>query len=397
MSRPDEITYLFEKALRNEITPHERVKLFQLLGDEAHSEEVEALFNKARLDFDHQGVFFTEKESSQALDTLVAKVGKRTYRPNNTGIASWIAAASVVIVMSIAVYFYLGWKSPAPSFSKRANKYSIHPARKRATLALGNGKLIDIDALGNGTLQEGNIRIHKTNDGQLVYQIEKTNREDEVKQHVLSTPRGGHFQILLPDSSKVWLGPESSLHYPTRFEGDKRSVFLIGEAYLEVAKNTKMAFEVNTPVSTVQVLGTNFLISAYEDMDETTTTLIEGRVQVSAQRGSGTSSRPCLLQPGQRASINKYTNAITLQSVDLEDALAWKNGYFAFHGDGIQDVMRTIAKWYDVDVIFKGDLSRETFMGTVSRFDDIHTLLQTIALTGGVHFTIEGRKIMVMK
>ncbi|MEH6306758.1 DUF4974 domain-containing protein [Olivibacter sp. CPCC 100613] len=391
------ITFLFDKAMRMEITQEERLELFELIENEHLKKDVDDVFLQARLNFEHTETFFNNEESSRMIDKLigVAKPKERErYRMNPL---KWMVAALVLILFGSAIFLYYSHKSIMIQPRNYTENGVIRPARDRATLLLGNGKIIDLENIGNKVVKEGDVTITKTTSGQLVYQVGKGDPADEIKQNVLSTPRGGRFQVLLPDGTQVWLGPISSLRYPTRFEGAKREVTLTGEAYLEVAKNQKMPFIVRAGDAVVQVMGTNFLVSAYEDMNETMTTLFEGKVRVSAAYSTLETSPPQVLSPGQQASINKETKVISIRAVDTEDALAWKNGYFVFHGNNIQQVMKTIARWYDVDVTYQGDLSGETFIGTVSKFDQIEKLLQTIELTGGVHFKIEGRKIIVMK
>lgn len=391
------ITFLFDKAMRKEITQEERLELYELLSDNSSKKVVEDLFLQARLSFEHGKTFFNEEESSQMIHKVLGGKEQPTNNTRRVDVLKWLVAAIVLITFSVGALFYYDRKPSHIQPVTYAEKDAIKSVRNQATLLLGDGSLVDLEAIDNKTVKEGDITISKTKDGQLVYHAAKANPTGEIKQNILSTPRGGQFQVQLPDGTHVWLGPSSSLSYPTRFEGAKREVRLEGEAYLEIAKNKEMPFEVQTVDATIHVMGTNFLISAYEDMEEITTTLVEGKVRVSAKDNSSRTPTAKILNPGQQARINKQTKAISLKNVNLEDALAWKNGYFVFHGDDIQQVMKTIARWYDVDVTYQGDLTGETFIGTVSKFDRIEKLLQTIELTGGVHFKTEGRKVIVMK
>lgn len=389
------LIFLFNKAIHKEITQEERSELHKLLTENSSRKVVVDLFSQARAGFEYKDSFFSEGESSQLVNKVLGAAKPTDARIKRINIMKWVAAAMILTVIGVGFLFY---KDHQPSLVKPENyaKDEIQPIRDKATLQLGNGKIVDLEALGGKGVQEGNVTISKTKEGQLIYKVAKGGEMGEIKRNILRTPRGGQFQVLLPDGSQVWLGPASSLTYPTRFEGEKREVELEGEAFLEVAKNQKMPFEVQTSDMTVHVMGTNFLISAYKDMNEATTTLLAGKVRVSVKSNSFNSSVKTL-SPGQQVRINKQTKLISLQKVNLDDALAWKNGYFVFNGDDIQQVMKTIARWYDVDVIYKGDLSGETFIGTVSKFDRIDKLLQTIELTGGVHFKIEGREITVMR
>jgi ferric-dicitrate binding protein FerR (iron transport regulator) len=305
-------------------------------------------------------------------------------------------AAMLFLAFGLFLYFKSGGENPSPAFlAKHTVQEVIVPGGNKALLTLADGRVIRLDQAGDGLLaNEAGTRIVKTEDGQIFYEPVNINgTKSGPSYNTISTPRGGEYRVILPDGTKVWLNAESSLHYPSRFSSDKRIVELVGEAYFEVNKQ-HIPFFVKSSVQTVEVLGTHFNVNAYKNNSSVKTTLLEGSVRVSGAtiKGSGTK----VLQPNQQSAVSAGVDAIRVSSVDASKAVAWKNGYFAFYDENIVQVMSTLARWYDIDVIYQGDMSNKMFGGTISRFENIETLLKTIELTGSVRFRIEGRKVIVM-
>ena len=195
---------------------------------------------------------------------------------------------------------------------------------------------------------------------------------------------------MLPDGTKVWLDAGSSISYPVAFTGNSRRVRLTGQGYFEVAKNKEKPFYVEVNRSEVKVLGTHFNISAYEEDPENTTTLLEGSVQISKN------GKAALLQPGQQASIAAGSDHIVVSEANIDDVMAWKNGYFIFNDDDIRGIMRKVSRWYDVDVDYRGDFAGRHFGGTFYRSKGINELLNHLERIGKLHFKVAGRRVTVM-
>jgi ferric-dicitrate binding protein FerR (iron transport regulator) len=305
----------------------------------------------------------------------------------------WMAVAAAVALLIISAGAYLllqPHKQPLPIADVR--QPVITPGGNRAVLVLADGTQIPLDSAVNGALaQQGNTQIIKPDSGHLTYTHNGGTPNAEVQYNTLRTPRGGQFQLQLPDGTKVWLNAASSLKYPTAFTGKERNVELTGEAYFEVAHSSTLPFRVNinTGRMKVDVLGTRFNIMAYEEEELVKTTLLEGAVKVT---GDGNGKR---LEPGQGASLNKRNGTMeVLDHVNMEEAVAWKNGSFQFEGNDIQSVMRQIARWYDVDVVYKAPVPAH-FRGIIPRNAQVSQLLHTLELTGEVHFEIRGKQIIV--
>ena len=268
--------------------------------------------------------------------------------------------------------------------------HDVAPGGNRAVLTLANGSQIILDSAANGNLaQQGNTKIVKLDSGQLAYNS-LNERSDDVLYNTISTPRGGQYQIVLADGSKVWLNAASSLKFPTAFTGKERKVELTGEGYFEVAKNARMPFRVAVTGMTVEVLGTHFNINAYIDESTIKTTLLEGSVKVAK------SDRQLVIKPGQQAELTPNAEFIIHNSIDVDEVMAWKNGLFNFNKADIKEIMRQAARWYDVDVVYEGNISGEKYIGKVARNTNLSEMMKILELNG-VKYRIDGRKITVMQ
>lgn len=319
------------------------------------------------------------------------------------GFNKWIGiAASLILLLSIGVYSYQHQHSHEAQMARlRAN--DIKPGGKKAVLTLASGKKIVLTDAVNGALAtEGGVKITKTADGQLEYTVSGTDAGTEVLYNTIETPRGGQYLIHLPDGTNVWLNAMSSLTFPTVFTGNRRLVKLKGEGYFEVAKmkadnGKKMSFMVVANQQTVLVSGTHFNVNSYADEGKTRTTLLEGSVNVlSVERGQDpkTMFRVVKLNPGQQAEFSN--GRLKVHPVNTEEAIAWKNGKFKFTNENIESLMRKVSRWYDVEVEYRGDISKEGFGGQVSSSRNVSEVLEVLQLTGLVHFEIEGRRIIVL-
>lgn len=334
-------------------------------------------------------------ESEEALRQRILNAVQKHTNSKPT-IKLWpriVAAASIVICMGIGYYFYTNTDS---SSTEIMVKNDIGPGGNKAILTLADGSRITLTDSKNGDLAvQSEIKITKTNDGQLIYTIyglPKNNNKATIAYNTIETPMGGTYQLRLPDGTKIWLNAASIIKYPVSFASQKerRITLLNGEAYFEVAKDKKHPFIVQSDQQEVEVLGTHFNISSYDDESSVKTTLIEGSVKVYNKLES------VILRPNQQASLSK--NGIVISSdLSTDDVIAWKNGLFSFDDEPIESVMNKIARWYNVDIDFQSKNSNQVFTGTVSRFENVSKVLEKLELTGVVHFKIKGRRIIVMQ
>ncbi|MET1056995.1 MAG: FecR domain-containing protein [Pedobacter sp.] len=300
------------------------------------------------------------------------------------------AAASLLLVLGTGLFFYHADRTTSmPKLAKTSiYKNDIAPGGVKATLTLADGRKITLDGAKNGELAaETGITITKTADGQLVYTVSDSKSKNTAAFNTISTPKGGQYQVRLPDGTEVWLNAASSLKFPVSFNNSKqRKVELQGEAYFEVAHNKQKPFVVKTHRQDVEVLGTHFDVNSYPDEPVTKTTLLEGSVKLNGAT---------ILKPGQQG-ISKGSS-INVKQVDVDDELDWKNKQFILNDEDLQVVMRRLARWYDVDVVYEGKPADIQFVGVVSSTRNISGVLKLMERTGKVHFKIEGNKITVLK
>ena len=306
-----------------------------------------------------------------------------------------VSVAAVIIVLAgFGIFFWLRRADPHKPLSaqtKTERNVEIKPGGDKAVLTLANGSQIILDNVQNGIVAtQSGISIRKDANGKVVFDASAVAaRNSTPGVNTITTPRGGQYQVVLPDGSRVWLNAASSLKFPTFFPGKERNVELTGEAYFEVAKNKSKPFKVLSQNQTVEVLGTHFNINAYSDEEVTNTTLLEGSVRISKRSADGKGENgERLLKPGQQAKLGAD---IQVSNADVQAAVAWKNGYFVFAHEPIQSIMRQLSRWYDVDVVYQGKATTENFTGTISRFENISEVLDMLQLTGAVHFKIESQ------
>ena len=305
---------------------------------------------------------------------------------NRPRVGRWVAAAAVVLlVASGATLWGISHRTDAQKPVAKASEV-IRPVGNKAFLTLGDGSVVDLDTARDGVLAEnGKTKIDKQA-AHLVYGGEA--QGPDTVYNTLSTPKGGIYMVTLSDGSKVWLNASSALRYPTQFRGATREVELTGEAYFEVAAAPSQPFKVKVDGMTVDVLGTHFDVMAYGDEPSITTTLLQGSVQI------GMNDHHLMLTPGQQSTVARATGQIAARGVDVDEAIAWKNGVFQFNSEDIQSVMRKVARWYDVDVRYEGTVSQH-FTGSVPRDADLETLLRRMELTNEVKFRVTGKTVTV--
>lgn len=302
-------------------------------------------------------------------------------------------AAAALILMAATVFCFMIYKKKEGTIvaeNKRHYQNELKPGGNKAVLTLANGTNIILDTAQNGYLvNQSNTKIIKLNNGLLKYK-KSVNTDGTVLYNTITTPRGGQYQVELPDGTIVWLNAESSLQFPTSFTGKERKVELKGEGYFEVAKNADMPFIVTAGKMDVHVLGTHFNIMNYADEDNTNATLLEGNINLTT---NGVTKN---LKPGHQAVVSRSTNSLAISAANVKQVMAWKNGEFRFKETGIKEIMRQVSRWYNVDVEYQTNNDNQYFTASLPRMQDVSALLQMLELTGTVHFKIAFKKIIVL-
>jgi len=294
-------------------------------------------------------------------------------------------AAAILLVISAGLYV----KVHTSASLQMAN--DVAPGTNSATLTLANGKTIILNKAANGRLaMQGNVAVIKTAAGQLDYHAGKA-INNELLYNTITTRRSEQYDVILSDGTHVWLDAASSIKFPVVFATKDRYVEITGEAYFEVAHDASKPFKVKSDGQTVEVLGTHFNINAYTDEPSAKTSLLEGRVKISGDKGQGEK----ILEPGDQALLTR--DKISVSKTNTEADIAWKNGAFIFNDESLESIMRKVARWYDVDIVYDNVDKTQYFGGDMTRFVKVSQVLKKLELTGGVHFKVEGRRITVSK
>lgn len=397
----ERLEYLLEQFEKNKLSPEERSELEDWYVSEGTSAEWIGTLSPDQQEALRASLW--TKVMAGILQSVDHGAGRTTEVPERQQPVRTInpytrlTAAAVIIALITggafwALYKFRSHPEPAPTLATQLHDNNIIPGGNKAVLTLAGGKRITLDSAGNGILEkDGGAVISKPSDGQLVYE---KNREagdsPEPAWNTLSTPYGGQYKVVLPDGTRVWLNAASTLRYPIQFTGNERAVVLNGEAYFEVSADKSKPFRVKTgDSSSLEVLGTRFNVNAYTDEEKIRTTLLDGSVRL--RNGLAT----LLLQPGEQGlqwgSMNLQKNA----GADVEEAIAWKEGLFQFSSADIHSVMRQIARWYNVTIEYRGQITQH-FTGQAYRQNDLSQLLEILQLTGKVGFEVSGRKITVL-
>ena len=378
---------LLKRYVARTCTPEEEKLLMQWLNERASSPH---------------HVWENEAERAAVQQALAHRLNSKLFAPpwyRRKTVLRPVAAACLLVLCGTLIWTYL-YQQPATPYHEQYTGEAVTPGSNAAVLTLADGATIRLDEAHNGLLSNKNgVAIKKMDNGNLVYEVDDTtllDKDGNIAQNTISIPRGGKYQLTLPDGSKVWLNSGSSLTYPAAFVANTRTVSLIGEAYFEVVPNKKQPFIVTALDNQIEVTGTHFNVSAYRDQQQIKTTLIEGGVIVSKNNTRLT------LHPGQQAISKFEQEAIEKRNVDPFYATAWTKGYFVFEDQDIQAIMSDIARWYNVTVEYRSATGKtagsyKKIGGTYLRSKGLKELLNHLETLSNVRFQqTEGRVIVHM-
>ncbi|WP_345950722.1 FecR domain-containing protein [Mucilaginibacter sp. PAMB04274] len=306
----------------------------------------------------------------------------------------YATAAAVLLVATTTAYLFLHRASPSNKLENVSVKkpLDVMPGSNKAILTLADGSTMILDDKADGNLKElPGLIITKTHKGELVYKVlSKQSSEQVTTINTVTTPKGGQYQVVLPDGTRVWLNAASRLTYPQVFAGKTREVKLEGEGYFEVSKNKAMPFHVFTGNQDVEVTGTHFNINGYMDDGSINTTLLEGGITLHHH------GRSQKIIPGKQANVSTNPFAIKVQTVDTEEVVAWKNGLFEFNNASLRQIMSQLERWYDIKVDYSS-LPAKRYNGMVPRSANLSRVLKMLEVTGNIKFEIQNnRQLSVM-
>lgn len=375
------LAYLLKAYFDKTATDAEVNEFMEIAARSEHDDTLKNLLTELWEQHSSQRKPFSENQGQAMLTAILQKGKVRKLR--------WLSAAAVIIVF-IGGYLFIRYNNQSQTIvqaTKQSVPAPIVPGGNKAILTLADGSHIELDSTRHGALgKQGNAYVVNLQSSVLTYDA-GTDHTAKAIYNTLETPKGGQYKLVLADGTKVWLNASSSIRFPVAFNGDTRDVAITGEAYFEVAKDKTKPFTVTAKDAAVKVLGTHFNIMAYDDEKSMITTLVEGSVSVS--KGPLQS----MLKPGRQIKV-KDEGVLRSGIADMEEVLAWKNGWFQFNSWDIQRIMRQIARWYDVEVVYEGKIPTGHYTGAVSRSNDINEALHVMQ-ADGVGFRIEGHKITV--
>lgn len=393
------LTGLFERYLAGKLTSRELDELLAHFGRDEYAHLLKTLIRQR---FEQP---LTEIVPPSRLNSLVNRMDDHVLqrtKPAHKPAVRWHTlairllpyAAVVLLALTVGIWLYTD-NTRQPSTSNIAT--DIPPGGNRATLTLADGRNIELDS-AKSSIVIGESDITYADGAQLTALPPKKDNQPHLPDgtYTLTTPRGGQYQVVLQDGTTVWLNAASTLRYPSHFDADERVVELLGEGYFSVAHDPERPFRVRSRGQIVEVLGTAFNISAYPDDPDVRTTLEAGSVRLIAvpeSGGKGTpTSDPVVLAPGEQAIIRG--TIFDIRKVDTELYTSWKSGYFYFKNTPLADILRQAARWYDIDVEYRGPVPRETFTGDLSRHVTLQGLLE-ILQRSTINVDLEGRTLII--
>lgn len=326
-----------------------------------------------------------EQSEARMWNRVVQEVRKTKENEFRRTIPLWkyVSAACILIIASVGIWkLQTNHANTTAQFIELRTEFS--PGSNKAVLQLANGKLIELSSEHQSLIVGENLSY---NDGTLLLD----NFGNQELDFLISTPKGGQYQIILSDGTHVWMNADSKLFYPKKFEGSIREVRLDGEAYFEVAENKEKPFVVKTENERVVVLGTHFNVNAYKEESTSRVSLIEGSVKVVLPNNYSK-----VLHPGQQTLVEE--NQLSVQIINLDEVIAWKKGEFMFNDENLESVMRKLARWYDLDIEVSPSLKDISIWGSISRYDNFINVLKIIKMTDNqIKIKVDGRRVRIMK
>ena len=388
MNSEQRISILFKKYLANDCTSEEAAELIDIIRSGEKKELIEKFIGDYLEDESPEDILYrTGSEKVFFKLELPGKVIKRSWT-----MLAYLKVAAAVLLIAGSSYLAYTFLSPAKKELPVASVVQdVAPGGNKAILLLSDGKEVVLSEMQVGNITEdGGAIIKKSADGQLAYTT-TSNSNNPNASNTVKTPKGGQYQVILPDGSKVWLNAASSITYPAAFSSNERRVKLTGEGYFEITTmlkhNRKVPFIVETGKQKIEVLGTRFNVNAYDDESGIKTTLIEGKVKVV------TDNETVILKPNQE--FNLRSEGISTKKVDVEPAIDWTNGDFIFADENIKSVMRKVARWYNVDLVYESDIPDENLSGQISRNRNLSDVLRMLELSGDTKFSIDNGAIHI--
>jgi ferric-dicitrate binding protein FerR (iron transport regulator) len=370
-----EFQKLYERYVRNESTPEE-VKLFlQQVSDQ--DSDLKALFDDT-----WQGLEVYPGQYNLPNVKLPTRRPVPRFNRNQ-----YIPVACILVVIFIAAVWLIRNNNHNRNQIAINQQTDIPPGKEGGILTLSDGRKIFLDEAQNGALANENGTVVVKQGGAIVYNA-TAGAGSAGAYNMITTPRARQLSLQLSDGSMVWLNAGSSIRFPAAFTGAVRNVEVTGEAYFEVAQKAGMPFTVSVADMKVEVLGTRFNINAYKDEDAVKTALLEGAVRVVQK------DNIVKLIPGQQAIAAGDGKIAVKDRINMEEVIAWKNGYFHFESADLGTILRQFSQWYDIEIVYEGKVKERRFFALVKRSSTLNSVLKLLQ-DQDVPFRMEGRRLLI--
>lgn len=374
----DKTVKLFQCAQLRQLTPEEQKELEELLSDSYLAEVYQDYSNSRNIA--NKLEEYKQYPTGEAYQEFCVLCGghksRRIYR--------YIVGIAALLVLALGMVFLLYQRKESKVEIAARIKQTIAPGKPRAILRLMDGSMIQVGKDSVQIEEKNGARVQYAN-GKISYQA--TSGVVELAYNELIVPRAGECFISLEDGTRVWINSDSRLKYPVKFTGEERKVYLEGEAYFEVVKDAK-PFIVNTTLGDIKVLGTSFNVKAYQEEDKMAATLVSGKICYAGVR-------TLLVNPGEQVTA-RADGSVNKQVVDVEEFVGWKDGVFVFKNQRLEDIMKDLARWYDVKVFYQQPgLKNIEFTGNLKRYDEVNVFMELLRSTNELNYSIDGNTIIL--
>jgi len=381
--------HLIEKYLKNQISESELQELLE--GIEEHEDDFSTSIDQL-VDIEDSPVFDQERVYMQLLDNRDERDDQNRFYKRPT---LWWSAAAAILVLIAGAYYTIRYNPIAPVSPGEVVQHNPVelPENTDAILKLADGTAIDFDDSTAFGYNHDGVVLQKLADGAIAMSFDdsySSTAKASEQFHLVSTPKGISFSLQLPDGSVVFLNSDSKLYIPADFNRSTRDVKLVGEGYFEIAHNQNRPFIVHIKNTEVKVLGTHFNVKSYADQAQVQTTLLEGSVRIDHE------SDEILLHPGEQA-ISRHGRGVVKQRVNVQEIIAWKDGYFRFTNASVQEILEDIQRWYAIEGVDYEFRSQERFTGAIKRTRKLTEVLDNIEKISNIKFKIAEGRIIVMK
>ncbi|MEJ2884598.1 FecR family protein [Pedobacter sp. GR22-6] len=393
---PEHIAHLLFLHLNDALKPEQQIVFDRWLSESPYNEAILDRAQKENLSEELKRLKSIDKEKGwgkllQAIgEKQIPRSQSRMQKVKFRMFVGWATAAVLFLCLSYFIYQDLLPKTVSKVLSGDISM-DLKPGTQGAVLTLSNGQKVLLDSLKSGEVTVIQGQKAKLVNGVLAYE----SGAGAPVFNVVSTPNSRQYHLILPDGTKVWLNSASSIRFPTRFVSGERRVEVSGEAYFEVMKDSRQPFRIITRDKVeVLVLGTHFNLNSYENEAKVSTTLLEGSVRVQHNTDEVT------IRPGQQAQVSTLnsqgkSSIRTFNDVNLEKAIAWKNGLFNFEGAELQEVMRQLERWYGIEVRYEGLVPKVKFFGEISRNENLSDVLKALE-ESHIHFRLEAERRLIV-